>query len=95
MEEDRADVFLTCCTNAVLARREVPALQIVAPPEALAVGADYRLTIMNDAPVDAWLLAFYILSPAGQRTLAKYGFDAPGLTAAEWEASACVWSLPC
>ncbi len=79
METGRADLFLTYCTNAVLARREVPELQIVQIPEALSVGADYGLIVLNDAPREAWQLAFYILSPAGQSVLADFGFDAPGL----------------
>ncbi len=83
MQEDEADIFLTYCTNAVLARREVPGLQIIALPQALAVGADYGLTVMNDAPADAWRLAFYILSPDGQQSLSDYGFEAPGLPAAK------------
>ncbi len=79
METGRADLFLTYCTNAVLALREVPELQIVPIPEALSVGADYGLIVLNDAPREAWQLAFYILSPAGQSVLADFGFDAPGL----------------
>lgn len=79
MENGRADLFLTYCTNAVLAQREVPDLQIVQVPEALSVGADYGLTVLDGAPDAAWRLAFQILSPAGQAVLAEYGFDAPGL----------------
>jgi molybdate transport system substrate-binding protein len=74
MEEDRADLFLTYCTNAVLAQREVPALQIVALPEELSVGADYGLIVRQDAPPQAWQLALFILSPEGQAILAGYGF---------------------
>ena len=48
-------------------------------PEALSVGADYGLIVLDDAPPEAWRLAFHILSPAGQAVLAEYGFDAPGL----------------
>lgn len=79
MESDRADLFLTYCTNAVLARREAPDLQIVQVPEALSVAADYGLVVLDGAPDAAWRLAFHILSPAGQAVLAEYGFDAPGL----------------
>ncbi|SLN11486.1 molybdate ABC transporter periplasmic molybdate-binding protein [Roseivivax jejudonensis] len=79
METDRADLFLTYCTNAVLAQREVPDLQIVQMPEALSVGADYGLMVLDGAPDAAWRLAFHILSPAGQSVLADYGFYAPGL----------------
>lgn len=79
MESNQADLFLTYCTNAVLAQREVADLQIVQVPEALSVGADYGLMVLNEAPASAWRLALYILSPAGQGVLAEYGFDAPGL----------------
>lgn len=74
MEQDRADVFLTYCTNAVLARKEVPALQIVSLPDALAVGADYGLIVRADASLEAWRLALFILAPEGQGLLASCGF---------------------
>ncbi|WP_425087852.1 molybdate ABC transporter substrate-binding protein [Stappia sp.] len=78
MESDKADLFLTYCTNGVLAQRDVPELKIVALPEALSVGANYGLTVVNDAPQAAWQLAVFILSPAGQEILASYGFSAAG-----------------
>lgn len=74
MEDGRADVFLTYCTNAVLARRELPALQIIDVPAELAVGADYGLTVLAGAPAEAASLAAFILSAEGQRILAGYGF---------------------
>ncbi|MEQ9557379.1 MAG: molybdate ABC transporter substrate-binding protein [Rhodospirillales bacterium] len=77
MENKRADVFLTYCTNAVLAKKEVPGLQIVAVPEALSVGADYGITLITGAPKAAAGLADYILGPGGQKVLASFGFDAP------------------
>ncbi len=76
---DRADLFLTYCTNAVLARKEVPALQMVQVPEPLSVGADYGLIVLEGAPPEAWRLALHILSPAGQLVLAEHGFDATAL----------------
>lgn len=79
MEEGQADLFLTYCTNAVLAQGEVPDLQIVTVPTELTVGADYGLIVLNDAPTEAWKLALYILSPAGQKVLARYGFDVSAL----------------
>jgi ABC-type molybdate transport system substrate-binding protein len=79
MQEGRADVFLTYCTNAVLAQAEAPELGIVSVPPALAVGADYGLTVMNGAPEGAWRLALHILSPAGQAVLARYGFESSAL----------------
>jgi ABC-type molybdate transport system substrate-binding protein len=77
--EGKADIFLTYCTNAMEARKEVTAAQVVTLPDALAVGADYGLTVIANAPSDAYRLAMFILSADGQRTLAKYGFAAPAL----------------
>jgi molybdate transport system substrate-binding protein len=79
MSEKMAEVFLTYCTNAVLAQKEVPGLQIVKIPEDLAVGADYGLLVRNGAPVEAWRLAMYILSPEGQKILKDYGFEATAI----------------
>ncbi|WP_340119457.1 molybdate ABC transporter substrate-binding protein [Pelagibius sp. 7325] len=79
MESGQADLFLTYCTNAVLARKEVPGLKIVAVPPALAVGADYGLIVLDGAPAEAWRLALHILSPAGQKILADYGFESGAL----------------
>jgi ABC-type molybdate transport system substrate-binding protein len=76
METDKADVFLTYCTNAVLARNEVPSLKIVPIPATLAVGADYGLIVLDNEHPEASRLALYILSPEGQRVLAGYGFEA-------------------
>jgi hypothetical protein len=47
--EHKADIFLTYCTNAMQAIREVAGARLVNVPEALAVGADYGLTTMNNA----------------------------------------------
>ena len=74
-----ADIFLTYCTNALAAQRENPAQQIVQLPDALAVGADYGLTVVNGASPSAYKFALFILSAEGQRTLAKHGFAAPAL----------------
>jgi ABC-type molybdate transport system substrate-binding protein len=79
MEEGRADLFLTYCTNAVLAGREVPGLQIVSLPEELSVGADYGLIVRDGASGEAWRLALFILAPAGQTILADYGFTSGAL----------------
>ncbi|PVA08549.1 molybdate ABC transporter substrate-binding protein [Pelagivirga sediminicola] len=79
LDSDQADVFLTYCTNAVMAQKEVQDLQIVQIPEALSVGADYGLIVLEGAPSEAWRLAMHILSPAGQSVLAAYGFDVAAL----------------
>jgi molybdate transport system substrate-binding protein len=79
LTEGRADIFLAYCTGARDAQKENPGLQIVALPEALAVSADYGLTVMNDAPAAAYRFALFILSSEGQRILASYGFSTPNL----------------
>lgn len=78
VDEGRADIFLTYCTNALTARRQYPGQQIVELLDALAVGADYGLTVMNGAAPAAAQFADFILSPDGQKILASYGF-APGM----------------
>ena len=77
--EGKADLFLTYCTNAMEAKKDVSGAQIVALPDELAVGADYGLTVIANAPADAYRLVMSILSADGQRVLAKYGFSAPAL----------------
>ena len=79
LAEGRADLFLTYCTNAMAAQAESPGQQVVPLPDALAVGADYGMTVMADASAAAYRFAMFILSPAGQTILAKHGFAAPGL----------------
>ncbi len=74
--ERRADVFLTYCTNALAARKQSSGQQIVALPDALSVGADYGLTIVNDAPPAAQEFVDYILSADGQKILTGHGFTA-------------------
>lgn len=76
MQQDRADVFLTYCTNAILAQRELPALKVVQLPEALAVGADYGMTVLNGASEAAIRYSRYILSAPAQAILVKHGFSA-------------------
>jgi molybdate transport system substrate-binding protein len=77
MASGKADIFLTYCTNAVLARKEEAGLRIVPVPPELSVGADYGLAVLQGAPASAGALAQFILGEAGQAILAKYGFG-PG-----------------
>jgi ABC-type molybdate transport system substrate-binding protein len=77
--DGKADIFLTYCTNALAAQRENAGQQVVALPEELAVGADYGLTVVADAPSGAYRFAMFILSEAAQRILSKHGFAAPTL----------------
>lgn len=74
MDNKQADVFLTYCTNAVLAQKEVPSLKIVELPRELAVGADYGLLVLKGANAKTNSLAEFILSVEGQAILGRYGF---------------------
>jgi molybdenum ABC transporter molybdate-binding protein len=74
MAEKTADVFLTYCTNAILASREAPGLKVVQLPEPLAVGAEYGMTVMNGASEAATRFYRFILSGPGQEILVKHGF---------------------
>lgn len=73
----KADIFLTYCTNAVVAAGENAGQRMVALPEALAVGADYGLTVMTDASSAAQPFAAFILSEQGRQILASHGFSPP------------------
>lgn len=77
MDQGQADVFLTYCTNAVAAQREVPRLKIVAVPAALQVGADYGLTVRRGAHPAAQAFADALLAPSAQAVFARHGFGAP------------------
>jgi molybdate transport system substrate-binding protein len=79
MAEGKADLFLTYCTNAMEAQKENVGFKVVPLPEALAVAADYGLTVIARAPPPAYAFAMFILSAEGQRALAKVGFAAPTL----------------
>lgn len=74
-----ADLFLAYCTNAAPIAREQTGVKLVRLPTALAVGADYGLTVMNGASPNAWRFAMFILSQDGQTILARHGFAAPTL----------------
>jgi ABC-type molybdate transport system substrate-binding protein len=76
--EGRADIFLAYCTASREAKRQNPDQQIVELPEALAVGADYGLTVITGASPAASRFAAFVLSPAGQRILESHGFGSPG-----------------
>jgi len=76
MEDRAVDVFITYCTGAVTALREVPRLVNVALPENLAVTATYGMVVMRGAQPAAAGLADFVLSDAGQKLLVAQGFAA-------------------
>ena len=73
----QADVFLTYCTNAVIARSEEPALQQVDVPPALHVSAQYGLALRQGAGPAAKAFAESLISGPGQVALRKAGFLSP------------------
>lgn len=77
--EGAADIFLAYCTNGAAIAEEQPGATLTRLPEALAVGADYGLTVMNTAPPEAYRFAMFILSGEGQRILQNHGFAVPAL----------------
>ena len=77
MAEGQADVFLTYCTNAVSAQREVPALQVVQVPPELQVAAAYGLTVRRGVHPAAQDFARALMAEPAQRVLRRLGFSAP------------------
>ena len=77
MDEGQADVFLTYCTNALAAQKDVPRLKVVALPAALQVGAPYGLTVRKTASPQAQAFARALLEPAAQQVFARFGFGSP------------------
>jgi ABC-type molybdate transport system substrate-binding protein len=77
MAAQAADVFITYCTNVVIAQREEPALVRIEVPEAVNVSASYGVTLLHGAPEAAQQFVKFLLSPAGQGVLARHGFAAP------------------
>lgn len=77
LEEGKADIFIVYCTNAAQAKREVPRLRVIEVPAGLQVAASYGLTLRQGAGPGAAQLADYLLGPAAQAVLQRYGFGAP------------------
>ena len=73
--EGKADLFLTYCTNAAVAAKEVPSLSVIELPRDLAVAADYGLTVVAGAAPDAQAFARFVVSPEAQRIVAAHGFS--------------------
>jgi ABC-type molybdate transport system substrate-binding protein len=72
----QADIFLTYCTNAVIALKEQPSLKKIALPANLSVGADYGMTVMKKSGEPASAFAAFVLSTEAQGVFAKHGFGA-------------------
>jgi ABC-type molybdate transport system substrate-binding protein len=79
IESGAADLFLTYCTNARGAVAQVAGAGVGELPPALDIGADYGLTVLADAPAEAYRFALFILSAPAQEIMARHGFVAPAL----------------
>ena len=69
-----ADIFLTYCTNATVARREMPTLSLIDLPKPLAVHAEFGLVVMKGASATGEAFAAFLLAAEGQRILEAFGF---------------------
>lgn len=73
---NRGDALLDWCTATAISVTTDPSrLQSLQLPSDIAVTANYGLTLRTGAPLEAGLLRDFILSPASQVILEKYGFD--------------------
>ena len=77
MDQGRADVFLTYCTNAVVAQKEVPRLRVVQVPPELQVAAAYGLTLRSDAAAPVTAFAQALLAAPAQQVFSRFGFIQP------------------
>ena len=75
--DGQADVFITYCTNAELARGEQPGLQVLPLPEEANVSARYGLAVLKPASPAARRFVEHLLGEPGQRRLRALGFAAP------------------
>ena len=77
MAAGQADIFITYCTNAVVAVREVSGLRSIDVPADVNVSASYGVSILNGAPAEADRFVEFLLSPAGMTVLTRHGFASP------------------
>lgn len=77
MLQHQADVFLTYCSSAVAAQKEVPSLGVVRFPPVLQVDARYGLSVRSTAAPPAFEFEQALLAPPAQAVLRRYGFAAP------------------
>ncbi len=77
VEAGQADVFITYCTNAAEARKQVPTLQVLQLPEAVNVSAVYGIATIKPAAPAALAFVDFVLAAEGQKILSTHGFSAP------------------
>jgi molybdate transport system substrate-binding protein len=77
MRQGQADIFLTYCTNAIAAQKEMPELRVLEIPSPLQVGAAYGLTVRKLASDSSGKFADYLLSRKAKLVLQRFGFGVP------------------
>jgi molybdate transport system substrate-binding protein len=77
MRQGQADIFLTYCTNAIAAQKEVPELRVLEILSPLQVGAAYGLTVRKLASDSSGKFADYLLSRKAQLVFERFGFGVP------------------
>ncbi len=77
MRQGQADIFLTYCTNAIAAQKEMPELRVLEIPPALQVGAAYGMTVRKLASDSSREFAEYVLSRKAQLVFERFGFGVP------------------
>lgn len=70
----RVDASIVYCSGRDRHARLLPGATLVQFPSELRVGPEYGLAVLKDAHPAASLLALFILSPEGQKTMAQRGF---------------------
>lgn len=83
LDSEQADLLMVYCTSALGLVAGSSSYRVVNLPPKLQIGADYALTVARTANPRASDLALYILSPAGQRRLAEFGFTPIALPVGE------------
>lgn len=75
MQQRQADIFLSYCTNAQLARQQYRQLQIIKLPASLEVAAEYAAIVRDQASQDTHNFLEFLLKAPGQSLLQSHGFD--------------------
>jgi len=74
LKDRTVDVFLAYCSGRSRLEGQVAHLTVTALPDNLRVGPEYGVALLKGAQPQATALMLYILSAAGQATLAQHGF---------------------
>lgn len=72
--DGRVDAAIVYCSSRDRYARLLPEATVVEFPPELQVGPEYGMAVLKDAQPAALLLALTIISPEGQKVMAKLGF---------------------